>query len=574
MLCDMADNKKASWKVVDAMRGSEGTMRDEYAYAVEYLAYFIKTSEGTFDSLLDAAKAAAAGDELIFQFLESVVSEIDEGQFYAMTEKASVEELRAGLIAGPIAAGRTSNECSTPEGLISLVSAILDVHKGERVVDFGSGFGAFLESIARCVDSAEFVGVEINPERAAIARMRARISGSNITYEHGDMFEFFEGDVASDKADKAFANYPWGVRAKHLKGKSEYLDKVLNYMAEYGRPVSADWARNRLLVDSVKQDGIAIGIMTNGSASNEADARVRKHFIENGWIPAAISLPAGLFAPSTNIATTLLVLGHGGSKGVMLVDATDLGTKERRGTLLSEADVREIIARLSGDSDKSILVSVSELADRDYTLSANRFLQKEIDLVNPVAMEGLVFSVTRGASIRARGLDELACIEDTGIHYLNLANISDGLIDDELPSLKELDPKLEKYCLETGDLVLSKNGAPYKVAVAEVPEGRKILASGNLYVIKLDTEKVDPYYVAAFLNSSIGKELLARESKGSFIPNLSLSALRAMKIPVESEEKQSHVAMAYRAKLDEITVLKLKLSRARQKLMGLFEEEA
>ena len=107
-----------------------------------------------------------------------------------------------------------------------------------------------------------------------------------------------------------------------------------------------------------------------------------------------------------------------------------------------------------------------------------------------------------------------------------------------------------------------------------MPEGQRILANGNLYTIKLDTAKVDPYYVAAFLSSPKGKESLARASKGTVIPNLPLSELRAIKIPLESAEKQAQIAAAYRAKLDEIGILKLRLARARQGLVDLFDEEA
>ena len=491
-----------------------------------------------------------------------------------MTERVSTEDLLAYLLAGPVANSPMSGERSTPDGITSLVCGILDVQVGDLVVDFGSGVGNFLEWAAKSSEGTQLVGIEINTCSVAVARIRAKVSGSGVAYKQGDMFDFFERTLTSTKADKVFSNYPWGMRAKHLEGRSEYLEKTLKGMSEYGRPISADWVFNRLLVDSITEDGLAVGIMTNGSAFNGADARVRRYFIENGWIHAAVSLPAGVFSPWSNIGTTLVVLSHGNTEGVRLVDATDLGAKERRGVSLSEGDVLEILARMGADSDKSALAQVDELAEREYTLSANRYLQKEIGLVNPVALKSVVLDVTRGAGLRAKNLDELTCTEDTGIRYLNLANIVDGTIDDELPFLKDLDPKLEKYCLETGDLLLSKNGAPYKVAVAEVPEGQRILANGNLYIVKLDTKKVDPYYVAAFLNSPDGKEILARASKGAVIPNLPLSELNKIRIPLESMEKQLRIAAAYQAKLDEIGILKLRLARARKELVDLFDEEA
>ncbi|WP_291288703.1 N-6 DNA methylase [Enorma sp.] len=549
-------------------------MSQEHAYPCAYLAYTIKVGDsapGTLDELIDMA---SNDDSLVREFLKGVVVNIELEQLVAAATKLSEENLKAYLLDGPVIEGRAGGDIATPDGLASLAAMILGVQEGERVIDFGSGAGNLLERIAQDCSAARCVGVELNSSRVAIARIRSNVSASGIAYEHDDMFSYYELAVAGNKADKAFSNYPWGMRAKQLQGKSEYLKKVLKGMSEYGRPNSADWVFNRLLLDSIKEDGVAIGIMTNGSAFNGADARVRKYFIENGWVRAAISLPKGIFFPWANIGTTLVVLSYGNTEGVRLVDATDLGTKERRGMTLTDEDARVIVERLNSDSDRSAFASIDKLAKRDFTLSSARFLEKEIELNNPVALGDLMLDITRGAGLRASELDKLTCAEDTGIHYLNLANIVDGSIDDDLPCLKELDSKLEKYCLETGDLLLSKNGAPYKVTIAEVPEGQKILANGNLYIIKLDTEKVDPYFVAAFLNSTDGKELLARASRGTTIPNLPLKELQSIRIPLENREKQAHIAAVFQAKLDEIGVLKLRLSRARKELVDLFDEEA
>ena len=94
-----------------------------------------------------------------------------------------------------------------------------------------------------------------------------------------------------------------------------------------------------------------------------------------------------------------------------------------------------------------------------------------------------------------------------------LANLQDGIISDELPYLKEIDSKYEKYCIKNGSLVISKNASLVKMAIVSVQEGKKILANGNLYVIELDTDKINPY----FFKSVSGK----RKWKGSFIQSCS-----------------------------------------------------
>ena len=58
-------------------------------------------------------------------------------------------------------------------------------------------------------------------------------------------------------------------------------------------------------------------------------------------------------------------------------------------------------------------------------------------------------------------------------------------------------------------------GYPYKVAVAEVKEGQKIMGNGNLYIVELDEEKIDPYYLAAFLSSEQGTAALKSITVGA-----------------------------------------------------------
>lgn len=135
-----------------------------------------------------------------------------------------------------------------------------------------------------------------------------------------------------------------------------------------------------------------------------------------------------------------------------------------------------------------------------------------------------------------------------------------------------MDPKTERQWLRTGDLIVSKNGAPFKIAVADVPESQTIMANGNLYIIRLDTGKVNPHFVAAFLASDDGKELMDRMVVGTTIPNLPLRNLKDIELPVPTMDKQREVARRYQAHLDEIEVLKIKLDKARAGIASAYDE--
>ena len=564
--------RKLVWSLSSRLRG---VATPDELYPLVYLARTALDAGKTGDAR-EAIEAASQGDGDIAALLKrsldqlSASSSLDEllHVVSSFDEEAIDEYLRNG----PVAQGVFGGESATPEGIARLAFAVLDVKPGEKVVDLGCGQGNFLETVASRCPEAALTGVELNPTALAIAKMRSNVTKSNISYTCEDMFRFCEDNIEYDPADKAFSNYPWGMQTRMFARTSHYMEKVLRGQERYNRPFSSDWVFNRLLVDSLREGGTAVAVMSNGACFNGMDRPVREYFARNGFIKAMVALPKGVVAPYTMIQTSLVVLCPGGSKGIRFVDASDLGTNDRRSCSIDEEAIAAILERLGTDSEKSAFKTLKEIEARSFDLSAKRYLEKEIEIPNGVAL-GSVAKIMRGASVRAAELDALVCDEDTGLSYLNLKNISDGSIDDELPNLSSLDPKLEKYCVHDGDVLISKSGAPFKVAVAEVSEGRKVLANGNLYVLSVDREKIDPHYLAAFLSGPTGKELLAREVVGTAIPNLPIRALSSIKVPLEDARRQKAVADAYLAKTDEIKVLKLRLSRARQEITDLFDEE-
>ena len=567
------DKESQAWRIADALRGS---VLAEDVYPLVYAARHALKSEARGDSSEESLLDAAEGDADIKAAIEVAIRRLPANcsidQLLDIVGGLDEDSVNVYLQQAPSSRGIFGGENSTPDGIAKLALALLDINDHDRVIDYGCGKGDFLEMAYAQCPAADYLGVDVNPGVLAVAKMRSKTISSKVDYAVDDLFRYYEENIAGNPVDKAFSNYPWGLRTKNLRGTSKYVDNVLKGQERYGRPSSADWVFNRVLVDSLAADGTAVAIMSDGACFNGVDRRVREYFVKNGFIKAIVALPKGVFAPYTMIPTSLVVLCPGGAKEIRFVDASDLGTSNRRGCSLDDDAVAAIIERMSIDSERSVSKAMNEVAAREYDLSARRYLEKEIEVPNGVAL-GSLSAITRGVLVKAADLDALFCQEDTGISYLELRNISDGCIDDELPNLKELNTRLERGCVEDGDLLISKSGAPFKVAVAEVPEGRKILVKDNLYIVRVDREKINPYYLAAFFASPLGRETLARGAVGTAIPNVPIRALSSMKVPLESAERQKEVANAYLAKIDEIKVLKLRLNRARQEVTDLFSEE-
>ena len=449
-------------------------------------------------------------------------------------------------------------ELTTPEPLRALALAILDCHDGERLYDACCGAGSLLvDAIERAPDIRTY-GVDVSKDAACLAVARMSLLPGDRPIAFGDVFH----RPALGAYDKVFINPPFGMKLPFMRNPgADYLAPFVEESDPMGRPASADWVFARLAYDSLAEGGTAVAIVTNGALSNGGDQRARRYFVENGMLRAVVALPTRLFR-STALGCALLVLGHNDGP-VRMVDASDLADEGRRWNSLSDEAVSEIVGRIGAGGPMSRLAERADIASRGYSLYASRYLGQAPDLVN---------AIERGAGFSARELDALTTEEDTGLFYVRLSDIEDGAISDDLPNLTSLNDKTERQWLRTGDLVISKNGAPFKVAVADVPEGRTILANGNLYVIRLDTELVDPYFVAAFLASEDGKRSLEQMVVGTTIPNLPLRNLRQIQIPVPPADVQCRAAEGYRARLDEISVLKIRIRKAREAAAGAYDE--
>lgn len=95
--------------------------------------------------------------------------------------------------------------------------------------------------------------------------------------------------------------------------------------------------------------------------------------------------------------------------------------------------------------------------------------------------------------------------------------------------------------------------------------------NGNLYIIELDEEKADPYYLAAFFGSEQGTAALRSITVGATIPNIGVEQLTKLVIPIPPLEKQKEIADKYKTVKDEITMLQLKLEKAKNRMAHIIE---
>ena len=135
-----------------------------------------------------------------------------------------------------------------------------------------------------------------------------------------------------------------------------------------------------------------------------------------------------------------------------------------------------------------------------------------------------------------------------------------------------MDDSYSKFYLKNDDIIISKNGVPVKVAVASIEEGQKVLANGNLYVIEPDKEKINPYFLKAFFESRKGIAVLEKICVGTAIKNISMDAIKKLVVPVPPIEEQNRIANEYLAAIDELKVLKSKITKVESRLKNIYDE--
>lgn len=460
---------------------------------------------------------------------------------------------------------------STSDSVVKLALQILNIQKTDSVADLCCGVGTFINRANLECPWGTFRGYEINAYERAIAKIRSELISDTTSILLKDVFTITDSKDFP-KYNKIFSNYPFGMRLKNLGNGAKLLDALVTENPELSKATSSDWIFNALLYSLLTENGKAVGIMTNGSTWNTIDEPMRKYFVENGMIEAVLSLPPRMFS-YTMIPTTMIIISKN-NKSVRLVDATNICQQGRRYNEFSYENIGQIIHALNQDTEFSKEISLEQLRENEYTLSLGRYLENDFVINSPVVFESVIKGISRGAPCTAKQLDEMISETRTNMQYLMLANIKDGIIDEKLPYLSHIDPKYEKYCLKDNDLIISKNGYPYKIAVASIKKNQRILANGNLYIIELDQEKIDPYYLKAFFESVQGIAILKSITVGATIPNIGIDKLKKIIIPLPPLEKQKKVVDRYKATLDEIAVLNLKLKIVKSRLHHIFDEES
>lgn len=456
----------------------------------------------------------------------------------------------------------------------SLVAEIFRIHGGKTLYNNDCGTGDFVITMLNCGYAEKAVGVAYNKLDSEIAKIRNYFLHKDLEIKESN--DFFLPALQDDKkVDMVYCTYP--LLYKYEKEDTFSMINSWDFHFDINKKYSANllWMINAL--QSIKDDGIVVSFVANGVLFNGIDEEVRKYLVVNNYIDAIITLPNGIL-PYVGASTSLIILRKNKTNHqyIRMIDASDIFTEHRRYKYFSQDNIAEILNLYLSDNhtEKSFDVALDEIMINDAYLGMNRYCTDVIE--NAVALESVTDKIFRGYQLKAKELDNLTPEEgeETEYRIINISDIqAEGYVSDDLQPIKYDDKKkFDKFIVEDGDIIITAKNTIIKSAIYRSNEKYKAVLSGNLIAIRVDTNKINPYYLKAFLDSEKGNMAIKSIQTGTSIITINVNSLKDMKISLLNATEQESIGNEYKKNLEMIIDYIEKLKNAVRYSNQIFEE--
>lgn len=455
----------------------------------------------------------------------------------------------------------------TPRHIIDFIVEILEPKKDETVLDPSCGTAGFLISAYKYIIANNklnpdekkrlmnnFIGYDISPDmvRLSLVNMYLHSFPNPRVYEYDTLTS---EDRWSNSFDVILANPPFmtpkgGIRPHNRFSVQANRSEVLfvDYIAEH-----------------LSLNGRAGIIVPEGIIFQSANAykALRKMLVDNGFLWAVVSLPAGVFQPYSGVKTSILLLDRNiakRSENILFVkisnDGYDLGAQRREIAKNDLPEALEILTsyRLGSEdlaSPKGIevpsqifhIVPKSKIAENgDYNLTGDRY-KKNIRVEQssyPMVRLGEVCELVRGITYSKN--DE---VEKDGYKVLRANNINlDGTLN--LADIKQITKSLNfksTQQLQKNDIFicLASGSKEHVGKVSLIKNLDDYYFGGFMGVIRKINPNINVKYLYAHLSSKIFNNYLREKIAGANINNLSAKILYDFEIPLPPLEIQNQI---------------------------------
>ena len=425
----------------------------------------------------------------------------------------------------------------------TLCAALLDIKKGDEVADLNCGIGKFVCKAwfslwnANGSDKGLRVsGYSENKTLAAVSWIGCHVAGVRAEIINNSIFS-----PTNSRYDKVLVIPPFGceVRQLNIIEVAESLSKKFNSFPEV-RLSSAEWLFAARAATLLKDGGRAIAVMPMNILNGGLSKVYREHLIRNQMIEAVISIPAKYFMNGTGIALALVVLSDG-KKEIKFVNGEEYLKDVAESVSI---DVQSLLKDYHNLNDFESVTTrpLDKICENDFILTPDFYLGEDFEYNNSRPFGELVGEIRRGAKLSIAEWKKYETTADTPVKKVAFKNFSEGLIDEALPCLMEIPEGASDAVLEDGDLIISRMGMPFKIAVVQASEGETLVADENVWICRMHGDKKQSYFLRAFLESQKGAKWMSRLSAGATLRTISAKNLTKIPVPEFDEKTRAVIA--------------------------------
>ncbi len=298
-------------------------------------------------------------------------------------------------------------EYYTPHAVAKIMAAILvpEAKRGKvsnvSCYDPSAGSGTLLMNLAHAIGEQRcaIFSQDISQKSSSLLRLNLILNNlvhsiPNIIQGNTMLHPYHRDGKALKKFDYIVSNPPFKMDFSDFRNELDAKEHQERFFA--GVPSIPKKAVDKMaiyqlflqhIIFSLRSGGKAAVVVPTGfiTAQNGIDPKIRKHLVDNKMLAGVVSMPSNIFA-TTGTNVSILFIDDTNKEGVVLVDASNLGTKVKDGknqkTLLSDAEEDRIIATFNEKQvveDFSVVVNYDEIAAKNYSLSAGQYFDVKIE---------------------------------------------------------------------------------------------------------------------------------------------------------------------------------------------------
>jgi len=292
-------------------------------------------------------------------------------------------------------------EYYTPHAVAKIMAAILVTEEVQDVscYDPSAGSGTLLMNIAHAIgeDKCSIYSQDISQKSSSLLRLNLIlnnlvhsipniIQGNTILHPfHKEKFDYI---VSNPPFKLDFSDYRDDLDSN--ENKERFFAGIPKVPAKKKESMAIYSLFLQHIVHSLAENGKAAIVVPTGfiTAQTGIDKKIREHLVKNKMLAGVVSMPSNIFA-TTGTNVSILFLDKNNKEEVVLLDASNLGTKVKEGknqkTVLSVEEEDKIISTFNNKEvveDLSVVVSYDEIAKKNHSLSAGQYFEVKIEYVD------------------------------------------------------------------------------------------------------------------------------------------------------------------------------------------------